>query len=265
MTRSFHRTTSGNLSRASCFTTYMIQLPKNLSILSNEMEDWSPQDVLRWGWDTYGPKLTMATAFGAEGCVIISMLSEITKDIYLFNLETGYQFKETLETRERLIERYGIPIHLVGSEQSVEDMEREHGGPLYLDHPDLCCHKRKVIPLSRVLKDYEAWISAIRRDQTVQRANSPIVGWDPKYKIAKLNPLANWTRKEVWDYILDKDVPYNPMHDAGYPSIGCWPCTRAIDRGEDDRSGRWAGRPKDECGIHAVNNDIIITSGTRSS
>ena len=238
---------------------------EELTDLSQTMESWSPQQVLQWGWDTYGKKLTMATAFGAEGCVIISMLAEITKDIYLFNLDTGYQFAETLETRDRLIDKYGIPIHLVGSEQSAEDMEREHGGPLYLDHPDLCCHKRKVIPLSAALKGYEAWISAIRRDQTAQRANAPIVGWDLKYNMSKLNPLATWTKKDVWDYIIKNDVPYNPLHDAGYPSIGCWPCTKAIGAGEDDRSGRWAGTAKKECGIHVVNNHDIIASASRSS
>jgi phosphoadenosine phosphosulfate reductase len=230
-----------------------------LDKLSIEMENLSPQDVLRWGWNTYGSKLTMATAFGAEGCVIISMLADITKDIYLFNLDTGYQFAQTLETRDRLVAKYGIPIHAVGSEQSIEDLERENGGPLYLDQPDLCCHKRKVIPLSAALQGYEAWISAIRRDQTVQRANAPVVGWDEKHKMAKLNPLAKWTKKDVWDYILENDVPYNPLHDAGYPSIGCWPCTRAIGVGEDERSGRWAGTAKKECGIH-VPNTISISA-----
>ena len=228
------------------------------------MESWTPEEVLRWGWDAYGTKLTMATAFGAEGCVIISMLADITKDVYLFNLDTGYQFPETLETRDRLIAKYGIPIHLVGSEQSVADMEREHGGPLYLDQPDLCCHKRKVIPLSTALKGYDAWISAIRRDQTLQRANAQIVGWDAKYNMAKLNPLAKWTKKDVWDYILKNDVPYNPLHDAGYPSIGCWPCTRAVGMDDDDRAGRWAGTAKKECGIHVVNSEDIIASASRS-
>jgi len=241
--------------------TYSTEELNNLSL---EMESWTPQEILRWGWDTYGAKLTMATAFGAEGCVIISMLADITKDIYLFNLDTGYQFPETLETRDRLIAKYGIPIRMVGSEQSVEDMERENGGPLYLDQPDLCCHKRKVIPLSAALKGYDAWISAIRRDQTPQRANAPIVGWDVKYKMAKLNPLAKWTKKDVWDYILDNDVPYNPLHDAGYPSIGCWPCTKAVGVGDDDRAGRWAGTAKKECGIHVVNKDDIIASASRS-
>jgi phosphoadenosine phosphosulfate reductase len=218
------------------------------------METKSPQEILRWAWDTYGSKLAMATAFGAEGCAIIAMLSEITKDIYLFNLDTGYQFPETLETRQRLIDKYGIPVHLVSSEQSVADMEKEHHGPIYGTNPDLCCHIRKVVPLEKAIKGYDAWISAIRRDQTPQRAKAAIVGWDKKFNLVKINPLANWTKKDLWDYIIKNDVPYNPLHDQGYPSIGCWPCTRAIGAGEDDRSGRWAGQAKKECGLHVLTN-----------
>ena len=225
-----------------------------LPALSQAMEAWTPQEILRWAWESYGEKLTMATAFGAEGCAIIAMLSEITKDIYLFNLDTGYQFSETLETRQRLIDRYGIPIHLVGSKQSVAEMELEQGGPIYDRDPDLCCHKRKIVPLSSALVGYDAWISAIRRDQTPQRASAAIVGWDNKFDLVKINPLANWTKRDVWDYILKNNVPYNPLHDQGYPSIGCWPCTQAVGSGDDDRTGRWAGQVKKECGLHVLNN-----------
>ena len=138
---------------------------EDLPALSQAMENKTPQEILRWAWDTYGDELTMATAFGAEGCAIIAMLSEITKDVYLFNLDTGYQFPETLDTRQRLMDKYGLPIHLVRAEQSVEEMEAEHGGPIYDTNPDLCCHIRKVVPLEKALQGFEAWISAIRRDQ----------------------------------------------------------------------------------------------------
>lgn len=233
--------------------------------LANTMEDWSPQEILRWSWERYGNKLTMATAFGAEGCAIIAMLAEITKDIYLFNLNTGYQFRETLETKKRLEDRYGIPIHFVQNPQSVAEMENEAGGPLYRSDPDLCCHKRKVIPLSEALVGYDAWITAIRRDQTPQRANTPVIGPDPKFGLVKVNPLVRWTKKDVWDYILMNDVPYNPLHDAGYPSIGCWPCTRSIGVGEDDRAGRWAASAKQECGIHVANMDETAILSSRSA
>ena len=231
---------------------YMFMKPaiEELPGISAKMETWAPRDVLAWAWETYGDKLTMATAFGVEGCAIIAMLSEITKDVHLFNLETGYQFPETLETRERLIEKYGIPIHLVSSKQSTEEMEREHGGPLYTHDTDLCCHIRKIVPLKETLAGFDAWISAIRRDQSPTRAHAAIVGWDPKFEMVKVNPLANWTKLQLWNYILDNDVPYNPLHDLGYPSIGCWPCTKSVNAGEDERAGRWAGSAKTECGLH---------------
>lgn len=231
----------------------MITALEELPALSQAMEDRTPQEVLRWAWETYGEKLAMATAFGAEGCAIIAMLSEITQDVYLFNLETGYQFPETLETRQRLIDKYGIPIHLVRPEQSVQEMEAEQGGPIYNSKPDLCCHIRKIVPLEKAVTGYEAWISAIRRDQAPTRAHAPIVGWDKKFGLVKINPLANWTKRDVWDYILKNDVPYNPLHDRGYPSIDCWPCTQTVGTDDDERAGRWAGTIKKECGLHLVN------------
>lgn len=218
------------------------------------METWTPPQILRWACETYGDKLTMATAFGAEGCAIIAMLADISKDVFIFNLDTGYQFPETLDTRQRLMEKYGLNIHLVRAEQSVNDMEAAHGGPIYDKNPDLCCHIRKVVPLEKAVAGYEAWISAIRRDQAPTRAHAPIVGWDRKFHLVKVNPLANWTKRDVWDFILNNDVPYNPLHDQGYPSVGCWPCTQAVGAGEDDRAGRWAGSAKKECGLHILNN-----------
>lgn len=225
------------------------------------METWAPTEILRWAWETYGDKLTMATAFGAEGCAIIAMLAGFGKDVYLFNLDTGYQFPETLDTRRRLMEKYGLDIHLVRAEQGIDEMEAAHGGPIYGKNPDLCCHIRKVVPLEKAVAGYEAWISAIRRDQAPTRAHAPIVGWDKKFELVKVNPLANWTKRDVWDFLLKNDVPYNPLHDQGYPSVGCWPCTRAVGVGEDDRSGRWAGSAKKECGLHVLNT--VSTTHTR--
>ncbi len=228
-----------------------------LPALSRAMESKTPAEILRWAWETYGEHLTMATAFGAEGCAIIAMLSEITKDLYLFNLDTGYQFPETLDTRRRLMDKYGIPIHLVRAEQSVEEMEAARGGPIYGTNPDLCCHIRKVVPLEKAVQGFDAWISAIRRDQAPTRAHAPIIGWDRKFNLVKINPLANWTKRDVWDFILKNDVPYNPLHDQGYPSVGCRPCTQAVGAGEDDRAGRWAGSAKKECGLHILNTPAI--------
>ena len=216
----------------------------------------SPQEILRWAVKHYHPKLLMATAFGAEGCCIIHMLSEIEPGVSFINLDTGYQFTETLALRERIKNRYGIEVELIRPEATVAEYEAEHGGPLYDLRPDQCCHDRKILPLKRAMAEYEprAWISAIRKDQTTDRAVAGVVQWDAKFELVKVNPLLNWTKKEVWKFILDHKVPYNELHDRGYPSIGCWPCTNAVGAGGDERSGRWAGKKKKECGLHVIEN-----------
>jgi len=210
------------------------------------------QEILHWAVATFGSKLTMATAFGPEGCCLIHLLAEIAPDLRIFNLDTGYQFDETLQVRERIRERYGIEVELIRPELTVAEYEAEYGGPLYRIRPDQCCHDRKIVPPRRAVAGYEAWISAIRRDQTVHRAQAEVVQWDAKFNLVKVNPLLNWTRKDVWKFILDHDVPYNPLHDQGYPSIGCWPCTTAVCGGTDERAGRWAGTAKKECGLHVI-------------
>jgi phosphoadenosine phosphosulfate reductase len=212
----------------------------------------SPQEILRWSVEKFYPRLTMATAFGAEGCCIIHMLAEIEPRVRFFNLDTGYQFAETLELRERIKQRYGIEVEMVRPDLTVQEYEVEHGGPLYDLRDDQCCHDRKEVPLLRALVGYQAWLSGIRRDQTADRGKTDVVRWDAKYSLVKVSPLLFWTRKDVWSFIVKNDVPYNPLHDQGYPSIGCWPCTRAVQEGEDERAGRWAGKVKKECGLHVI-------------
>jgi phosphoadenosine phosphosulfate reductase len=226
---------------------------EDLPRLGAEFETKTPQEILHWTAETYGDKLCMATAFGAEGCVMLAMLAEIPNQAYVFNLETGYQFQETLELRDRIEAKYGIDVHYVRSEESVAVMEARFGAPIYATDPNQCCNIRKIVPLRKVVPGYDAWISAIRRDQAATRSTAPIVGWDDKFKLVKVNPLANWSKADVWNYIVKNDVPYNPLHDQGYPSIGCWPCTQAVGVGGDDRDGRWAGTVKKECGLHVAN------------
>ncbi len=223
-----------------------------IAAASQQLDGASPQTILRWAVDTFGRKLTMATAFGAEGCCLLHMLAEIEPNLRIFNLDTGYQFEETLALRERIKARYGIEVELVRPEMTVAEYEEEHGGPLYRIRPDQCCHDRKLLPLRRAVAGYDAWVSAIRRDQTAHRAAAGVVQWDAKFKLVKVNPLLGWTKKDVWSFVLKHDVPYNPLHDQGYPSIGCWPCTRAVNPGEDERAGRWAGKVKKECGLHVI-------------
>jgi phosphoadenosine phosphosulfate reductase len=217
-----------------------------------KLEGLTPQAILRWAVGRFHPRLTMATAFGAEGCCILHMLAEIEPGVRVFNLDTGYQFRETLELRERIKERYGIDVELIKPEMTVAEYEAEHGGPLYHLRPDQCCHDRKVLPLREAVKGYEAWISSIRRDQTSHRAVAGAVQWDAKFHLVKVNPLLGWTRNDVWRFILEHEVPYNPLHDLGYPSIGCWPCTAAVGEGGDEREGRWVGSAKKECGLHVI-------------
>ena len=214
----------------------------------------TPQDVLRWAAERFHPRLMMATAFGAEGCCILHMLAEIQPATTVINLDTGYQVRETLDLRDRIKTRYGIVVEYVRAEQTVAEYEAEHGGPLHPHRPDQCCHDRKVVPLKNAVRriDPLAWISAIRKDQTTDRGQAAVVEWDKKFGIVKVNPLLNWTKKDVWGFIHKHDVPYNPLHDRDYPSIGCWPCTRPVAAGEDDRAGRWAGKVKKECGLHVI-------------
>ena len=214
------------------------------------LEGSSPEEILAWAIETYFPRFAMATGLGPEGCVIISMLARIEPRVYVFNLDTGYQFPETLALRERIQEKYTVAIALERPELPVAEYEALHGGPLYDRDPDRCCLDRKVAVLQRVAVDFDAWATGIRRDQSPARADTPIVRWDRKFGLAKISPLACWTKHDVWNRILKENIPYNPLHDRGYPSIGCWPCTRAVGADGDERAGRWSGTAKTECGLH---------------
>jgi phosphoadenosine phosphosulfate reductase len=227
------------------------ELLAELAAASASLETAEPPEIIRWAAERFGTRLTMATAFGPEGCAIIHWLATVAPQTPVFNLETGYQFKETLDLRDRLAKRYGIEVTLEAPDTTVEEYERLHGGPLYRTDSTRCCHDRKIVVIQRVLADFDAWMSGIRRDQSPDRAAAPIVGWDGKFGVVKVSPLANWTKAKVWDLIVKEGIPYNPLHDQGYVSIGCWPCTRAITAGEDERAGRWSGTVKTECGLHS--------------
>jgi phosphoadenosine phosphosulfate reductase len=226
--------------------------PEQIQAAEQALAGKSPQEILRWTVERFFPKLTMATAFGPEGNCIIAMLAEIEPRVRIFNLETGYQFQETLDLRERIKEKYGIEVEYVRAELSVAEYEAEHGGPLYNLRSDQCCHDRKVLPLRNAVVGYDAWISSIRKDQTAHRARAGVVQWDAKFSLVKVNPLLGWTKKDVWAFVMKHEIPYNPLHDQGYPSVGCWPCTRPVQDGEDERAGRWAGTVKKECGLHVI-------------
>jgi phosphoadenosine phosphosulfate reductase len=229
------------------------ELLDELRSASQRLESATPEEIITWGVERYAPYLTMATAFGPEGCVILAMLAKIAPETFVFNLETGYQFQQTLDLRDLIAEKYGIEVALLEPELTVPEYEALHGGPLYRTNPNQCCFDRKIKTLQRAAGVMHAWMSGIRRDQSADRAQASIVGWDKKFGLVKISPLANWTKKDVWKRIVDEGIPYNPLHDQGYPSIGCWPCTRAVGVEEtDERAGRWSGMAKTECGLHTA-------------
>ena len=225
---------------------------EQLAAHSERLETATPMEIISWAVDQFFPKLTMATAFGPEGCAILYMLSKIQPRTHVFNLDTGYQFRETLELRDEIARRYGIEVEMKQPETTVAQYEAQHGGPLYQTNPDQCCFDRKISVLKKAAVGHYAWMSGIRRDQSPDRARAPIVGWDKKFGLVKISPLANWTKSDVWKLITTENIPYNPLHDQGYTSIGCWPCTRAVLFGEDERAGRWSGFAKTECGLHTA-------------
>jgi phosphoadenosine phosphosulfate reductase len=222
---------------------------EELKKVNDSLEGKDPREVIRWVVDNFATKdFALACSFGE--LVLLDMLVKTKKDARVFYLDTGLLFKETLELKDKVEKMYGITVERHAPEMSLEDMAKACGPELWKTDPDKCCTIRKVEPLRKVLSGLKAWITGIRRDQAPTRTDIPIVGWDEKYGLVKINPLACWTRKQVWDYIVEKKVPYNKLLDRGYTSIGCEPCTVPVGEGEDQRSGRWAGRDKTECGLH---------------
>lgn len=223
---------------------------EELQVWAYRMEAKSPQDVLVLAVEHFAGNLVLASSFGAEDVVLIDMLHKLAPTIPVFYLDTNKHFPETYETRDKLEERYQTKFIQVLPQMTLAEQEKSHGDKLWETDPNLCCQIRKVEPLTRVLSGYDAWITGIRRDQAPTRANAKKVEWDDKFKLVKFNPLADWTMDQVWAYIQANDVPYNPLHDRNYPSIGCSVCTRPVQSGQDPRAGRWAGFDKTECGLH---------------
>lgn len=219
---------------------------------ARELEGENAAEILRWASAHIGSKLTFATGFGAEGCVIIDLIARNRLPIDLFTLDTGLLFPETYDLWDRLEKKYGVTIRAVRPAQSVAEQGEEHGDQLWERDPDRCCELRKVLPLEQALVGFDAWVTAIRRDQTAERAYARVVENDRKFALIKINPLVTWTHDDVWAHIYANDVPYNPLHEQGYPSIGCHPCTAAVRPGEDARAGRWRGKAKKECGLHVI-------------
>jgi len=227
--------------------------PDELKALSDSFESKQPQDVLAYALGRYAPRIILACSFGAEDVVLVDMLHRLDPRFPLFYLDTDFLFQETYQLRDRIVEKYGLvpeQVIQVKAMLTPEAQAAQFGDALWARDPNQCCRIRKVDPLGRVLAGYDAWITGIRRDQAPTRANAGIIEWDGQFNLVKVNPLARWTHDDVWTYIRIHEVPYNPMHDRNYPSIGCTYCTAPILPGEDPRSGRWKNQGKVECGIH---------------
>ena len=224
----------------------VIDVPATAQTLEHE----SPAQILRWVSKRIG-KLTFATGFGAEGCVLIDLIGRDKLPIDLFTLDTGVLFPETRALWAALEARYGVTIRAVQPDNTIPAQALVHGPRLWERDPDRCCEMRKIAPLRAALGGFDAWVTAIRRDQTPERANAQVVEHDRKFGLIKINPLVAWTHDDVWAHLYANDVPYNELHDRGYPSIGCQPCTSPVEGAEDPRAGRWRGSAKRECGLHA--------------
>lgn len=229
---------------------------ENIESLNQQWAGLSAEEILRNALALFGKKITFATSLGAEDQVITYMLSKIDKSANIITLDTGRVFPETYDLLHRTVNRYGIAIKSFYPDTTqVEEMVNTKGINLFyesIENRKLCCHVRKIVPLRRALNGMEAWITGLRREQSVTRTDLKIVEWDAANGLIKINPLLEWSEVQIWDYIKLNDIPYNKLHDQGFPSIGCQPCTRAIEKGEDLRAGRWWWEMPDskECGLH---------------
>ena len=235
-------------------TPMEIQPTENsLAEVNQSLEGKTPQDVLEYAFQQYSPNMILACSFGAEDVALVDMMVRINPKVILFYLDTDFLFPETYDVRDRIIAKYGLKADQViqmKSTLSPEEQAEQFGPALWSKEPDQCCQLRKLEPLRRILKNYSAWVTGIRRDQSPTRANAGLVEWDQSFNLVKINPLAAWSVEEVWGYIYRHDVPYNTLHEQNYPSVGCTHCTSPVMPGDDPRSGRWKNFAKTECGLH---------------
>ncbi len=226
----------------------------NLAALATSevaLREAAPEAILAWAVRTFGERLVLTLSFGGPGVALAHMLRQLEARVPVVFLDTRMLFPETYAFRDEFAARYGLTVLTASPE--------EDPGPLYRTDPDACCRIRKVEPMRRVLARYDAWVSALRRDQSAARAGTEVVEHDvvDGRPLVRIHPLAFWSRAQVWDYLVRHGVPYHPLLDRGYTSLGCWPCTRSTAAGEDERAGRWSGRAKTECGLHTFSRSAV--------
>jgi phosphoadenosine phosphosulfate reductase len=226
--------------------------PEQLQALAEqanqELENASAQEIMRWAAETFGRRFAVTSSM--EDAVVAHLASTALPGVDVIFLDTGYHFPETLGTRDAVAEVYPVNVITLTPRQTVAEQDAEFGPRLHDRDPDLCCALRKVKPLADALSSYDAWATGLRRAETHNRVIAPVVGWDEGKQKVKVSPLARWSDEDVEKYVAENGVLVNPLQYDGYPSIGCFPCTRRVAEGEDARSGRWAGFEKTECGIH---------------
>lgn len=229
--------------------------PSEVQTLNERFDQSSTEEVLRWAWETFGKRAGIGTSFQGAGLVMMHLARKHGFEFPVFTLDTGLLFPETIQLKKRLEDFFGFEIEAVTPDLSVEKQAEVHGPELWASDPDFCCTMRKVVPLQGKLGELDCWITGLRRQQSATRTSIGVIeiyAFDPANNrdIVKLNPMANWSREAVWDYLREHQIPYNPLHDQGYRSIGCVPCTSKSTSGENERAGRWMGFNKVECGIH---------------
>jgi len=228
---------------------------EEVQTLDRQFNTLPTEKVLLWAWERFGARAAIGTSFQGAGLVMMDLARKNGFRFPAFTLDTGLLFSETLELKARLEEFFGFPIESLTPDLTVEQQATAHGPELWKRDPDLCCTMRKVLPLQNKLSEIDCWITGLRREQSQTRSS---IGMIELYlfdetsgrEIVKLNPMANWDREAVWKYIRENKIPYNPLHDQGYRSIGCWPCTGKSTDAQNERAGRWTGFNKVECGIH---------------
>jgi phosphoadenosine phosphosulfate reductase len=225
------------------------ELRETALIAGPELELAPAEQIIEWAVDTFGSRFCITSSMG--DAVLSHLASRVAPGIDVLFLDTGYHFVETLGTRDAVAATMPVNVVTLSPTISVREQDEKYGADLWSRDPDLCCKLRKVQPLTEQMTEYDAWATGLRREETHNRVIAPVVGWDEKKGKVKVSPLARWTSDDVDAYIAEHNVLVNPLQYDGYPSIGCWPCTRRVDPGNDARSGRWAGTGKTECGIHS--------------
>lgn len=224
---------------------------ERLTAINKELAKGDTLEVIKWAYDTFSDELIYSCSFGAEAMVLLDMISDVKKDARVTFLDTHLHFPETYALIEKIRARYpDLRLTIKEPALSLAQQAEAHGEELWQSQPDLCCQIRKVAPMESVLKGAVAWMSGLRREQSATRADVQFVNRDDKFQSLKICPLIHWKAEEVWQYIRVFELPYNALHDQSYPSIGCAPCTRPVQEGEDERAGRWSQLGKTECGLH---------------